>query len=347
MAAADTNEQQPVSAGESIQSFSTQAVPRGMRLEYWLNVLGESLWPVTEWIVPGDFNVELREAPLGCLSLMSETIGPSAAHRTARDVENSRDRCYLLFANQSSWVMSHRGRLERTAPGDAVLVDSQGELLTSASSGFQGCIIKLPVDWIRSWLPDPELLVGRRIPWDSKWGPTFLPMVSQLTPELAAAPPLPQGVLVDQLGAMLALIVGDVETRTQSELVAKIRDCIRQRCSEPQLTAPDIAASLDVPPRVLHRVLATSDLTFASELLDARIRLARQMLVSPSLIDMPIIEIAHQTGFLSAAHFARATRKRTGHTPQELRQLTTHRARTSRVRHGATSVWDVTPPDSK
>ena len=261
---------------------------------------------------------------------MTETIGPSDAHRTARDVQNSRDRCYMLFANQSSWVVSHRGRNERCAPGEVVLVDSDGELLTSAQSGFQGGIIKVPVDWMRTWLGDPEFLVGRRIAWDSKWGPPFLRMVSEFTPELAAAPPLPPGVLVDQLGAMLALIAGDVEARTQSELRDKVRDCIRQRCSEPQLTGADIATSLDVPPRVVHRVLAASNMTFASELLDARIRLARQMLVSPSLVELPITEIAQQSGFSSASHFTRATRRSTGQTPQELRQLT-HGVRSSRV----------------
>jgi AraC-like DNA-binding protein len=253
---------------------------------------------------------------------MSETIGPSDAHRTARDVENSGDRCYLLFANQLSWVVTHRDRCERTAPGEAVLVDSQGELLTSAPSGFNGCIIKLPVDWVRSWLPDPELLVGRRISWDSKWGQAFLPMVRQLTPDLSAAPPLPHGVLVDQLGAMLALIAGDAETRRLPELLNRIRDGISQRSADPQLTAADVAASLDVPPRVLHRVLASDNRTFASELLKARVAVARQMLTSPSLKERPINDIARQAGFLSPSHFARAVRKRTGRTPQELRQQT-------------------------
>src|SRR5262245_61955323 len=73
-----------MSAEPSIQLFSTQTVPRGMRFDYWLSILRQSLWPVTEWTVPRDFNVELREAPLGCLSSMTETISPSDAYRTPR-----------------------------------------------------------------------------------------------------------------------------------------------------------------------------------------------------------------------------------------------------------------------
>jgi AraC family transcriptional regulator, positive regulator of tynA and feaB len=309
-----------MSAEQPIQHFSTGALPPGMRFDYWMSILCQSLWPVTQWTVPRDFNVELREAPLGCLSLMTETISPSDAYRTARDIENTGDPCYLLFANQRSWVVSHRDHCECYAPGEVVLVDSQGELKTSAPSGFQGSIIKLPVRWLQTWLPDPELLVGRRIAKDSPWGNVFLPIVSQLTPEVAAAPPLPHGVLVDQVGAVLALIAGEAEARAMPDLLKRIRACIRERCCEPQLTAADVADTLNVPVRELHRALTTNNLTFASQLLDARIGAALHMLTSPAFAKLTTGEIAHQAGFLSASHFGRVVHKRTGHSPVELRQ---------------------------
>ena len=62
-----------MSPEQSIGRFSTEQVPEGMRLDYWMNVLGQSLWPVTEWTVPRDFNAELREALLGCLTSIAET----------------------------------------------------------------------------------------------------------------------------------------------------------------------------------------------------------------------------------------------------------------------------------
>src|SRR5262249_32226904 len=294
----------------------------GMRFDYWMSILRQSLWPVTEWTVPRDFNVELREASLGCLSSMTETISPSDAYRTSRDVDNTGDPCYLLFVSRLPWFVAHRDHCERYAPGEAVIVDSQGELKTSAPCGFRGGIIKLPVNWVRSWVPDPESLVGRRIPWDAKWGRTFLPMVGQLTPELAAAPPLPHGVLVDQVGAMLALIADEAEARAMPGLLKKIEDCIRERCREPQLTAADVAVMLNMSPQTLHRLLATTNTTFASKLLDARVDVALQLLTSQSSDELTIMEIARRAGFLSATHFARVVRQRTGHTPLELRRPT-------------------------
>ena len=145
-------------------------------------------------------------------------------------------------------------------------------------------------------------------------------MVRQLTPELATAPPLPHAVLVDQVGITLALIVGEAEAEATPDLVNKIQDQIRQRCFEPQLTAAHVASSLSVPPQILHRALAANKLTFASLLLDARTGAALQMLTSPSFAQLTTVEIARHAGFLSASHFARAIRKRTGHTPLHLRR---------------------------
>ena len=290
-----------------------------MRFDYWMSILRQSLWPVSEWREIHDFTVDLAEASFGCLTSMTETISAHQSYRTRSDVEHSGDRCYLLFANQLPWQVVHNGHNENYLRGDSVLVDSQGELETCAPSGFHGRIVKLPVSWLHSWLPEPELLVGRRIAGDSKWGQVFSPIVSQITPEFVAASPIPQSILVDQVGALLALIAGDSEAKALPDLIKRIQNCLRERCSEPQLTATDLAASLKVQPRLLHRALAANSLTFASLLLDTRVAVALEMLASPAFNKLALTEVARRSGFLSEAHFARAVRKRTGRTPLELR----------------------------
>jgi AraC-like DNA-binding protein len=285
-----------------------------------MSFIRESIWPVSDWSITGDFDFGLSQAPLGCLTSMTESINPHRSHRTRRDVENSGDRGYLLFANQEAWQVAHNGHREYCHGGDCILVDSQGELETWAPSGFRGVILKLPTHWVQSWLPDPDLLAGRRIARDVAWGAVFSPMVSQLTPDLASAETLPHSVLVDQVGALLALIVGAAEKREMPVLLEKIRECIRQRCTESQLKATEVAASLNVHPQMLHRVLAVHNRTFASELLDARVGAAQQMLTSRSCNELSVAEIARQSGFQSPAYFGRVLRARTGKTASELRR---------------------------
>jgi AraC-like DNA-binding protein len=309
-----------MSAEQVIQHFSTKTIPSHVRRDHWMNILRQSLWPVSEWRGIQDFNVELQEAPLGCLTSIQETISAHQSRRTLADVERSADRCYLLFANHRSWQMVHHGHNESLLPGDCMLVDSQGELETSAPSGFRGIILKLPVDWTRSWLSDPERLVGRRIAGDSEWGKVLSPLVSQFNPDFVTTTPLPHGLLVDQLGVSLTLMSDESDAPTAPDLLKKIQDCIRQRFSEPQLTAADVATTIDISPRFLHRVLAADHRTFASELLGARINAALQMLTSPLFAELTTIQIARQAGFLSTAHLGKLVRKRTGCTPAELRR---------------------------
>jgi hypothetical protein len=182
-----------------IQHFSTGTVPPPERFDYWMSILRQSLWPVSEWRDIQDFTVALEEASLGPLTAMKEAISVHQSHRTRSDVERSGDRCYLLFVDRLPWAVAHNGYNDQFDGGDCVLVDSQGELETSAPAGFRGLIFKLPVDWVDSWLPNPDLLVGSRIARDSRWGKAFSPIISQLTPDFVSAPCVPHSVLVDQL----------------------------------------------------------------------------------------------------------------------------------------------------
>jgi AraC-like DNA-binding protein len=307
--------------GDSIRRWSTRNIPKSARLDHWLDRVRTSTWPVTDWSgISDNFSVELEEAPLGCLSALKETmIGAPRARRTRRDVENSTESGYCLFCVDSLNEWSHSGHNQCLLAGDVVLIGQGEHDSFMTASGYESNILKLPTHWLESWLPDPTILVGRAISKDSKWGRVLSPMVRQLTPEVAAAPPLPHGVLVDQLGVTLALVTGESEARAMPELLNRIGDCICQRCSEPQLSAAEVAASLDIAPRMLHRVLAAGNRTFASCLLDARVDSAVQMLTSVSFSGLTLDEIGRQSGFLTTSYFARVVRKRTGRTPRQLR----------------------------
>jgi AraC-like DNA-binding protein len=284
----------------------------------------ESMWPISEWNgIARDFSVDLQEAQLGCLtSLLEVTRGLPHSRRTRSDVDNSLESCYCLIMADQTHDWAHNGHRERVPSGDLLLL-GQGEQDTNmAEGGFQANVLKMPAHWLESWLPDPNFLVGRRIPSDSRWGRVLSPMVRQLTPEVVAAPPLPHQVLVDQVGATLALIASEAESQSAPDALRQIQDCIRERCTEPQLAAADVAASLNLAPRLLHKSLAVKNVTFASELVDARISVALKILSSSSSTQLAISDIARQAGFLSPAYFTRALRRRTGRTPMELRGQT-------------------------
>jgi AraC family transcriptional activator of tynA and feaB len=291
-----------------------------MRVEYWLSVVRQSLWPVTEFSgLPSDFGVHLEEAPLGCITSTLETISAHHARRTTLDVARTAEQSYLLFCSLgAAWSIAHNGHSQRLRRGDVVLV-GDGEHEADVQAGFHGIILKCPAHWIHSWLPDPELLSGRAILRDSKWGQVLSPIIGQFTPGFAAAAPVPHTLLTDHLGAVLSMIAGETETREIPQLFAKIDDCMRQRAFESRLTAADVANSMNVPQQTLHYVLRNSRRTFASHLLEVRLDAALSMLSSLEMRHLTLQEIARRAGFVNYSYFARAVRKRTGHLPMEIR----------------------------
>lgn len=306
---------QTIPPANPVQHFSTRGVPQDKRFDSWMSVMSQSLWQVTDWReVPRDFNVDLCSASLGCVSTIAERISPHHSRRTKADVERSQESSYHLFVSLAHpWSVSHRGRAERMAPGDIVMI-GDGEHETLIPLGFDGIILKCREDWLKTWMPDPDAIVGRAISRESRWGRVLCPMISSMTPALAAAPPLPADVLVDQLGVMLSMVASDSEALAASDLLERILDCIRQRCAEAQLTAADVARSLELPAAVLHRALRSGHATFASSLLAARVDVALSLLASPAGGRLGTEEIARRAGFSSAAYFSRVMRRRTGRT---------------------------------
>lgn len=291
-----------------------------MRFDCWMDVMKDSLWQVTDWReVPADFNVELRGARFGGLATMVEDMTAHHSLRTTADVARSAERSYHLFVSlRQAWAFTHRGRHERLEPGDVVMM-GEGTHETHVPTGFHGVIVKCPESWVQTWLPDPGAMAGHTLRRDAGWGRVLSPVLRQFTPEFVTASPLPHAVLVDQLGAMLALVAGDADARAQPALLARALDCIRQRCAEPGLSAADVAATLDVPARVLHRTLAAGKTTFASALLQARVDRAVPLLRASASSGHTVADIARQAGFASPSHFARVVRHRTGQTPKALR----------------------------
>ena len=181
--------------------------------------------------------------------------------------------------------------------------------------------------WLRQWIPNPNVLAAKCIPGGSQWGRALSSFLSELSPDLTAAPPLPLSVIADQVGSLLALTASRLQgeatknSPAQHSLFERIKDCIAERCTEWELTAADVAASLDVSVRTLHRTLSGTNQTFGSALIEARARVALRMLSSPMFNRVTTAEIGRRAGFPSASHFARVIRNRTGRTPLQLRRI--------------------------
>lgn len=311
---------------DEIKRWSTADVTQAKRLEYFASALSESVYPLgIDRADPQSFHAEVSFAHLSSIGVCKTVGSPHHSYRGRTELARTADHSFtLLMLLQTAWTADHRGSLE-LSPSDVLIIDSEYALKTDITKPFTSIAVAVSESWLRQWLPNPNVIAARRIPGNSLWGHALSSYVSELTPDLAAAPPLPLPVIADQVGSLLSLTAISVRganlanTRIQRSLYERILDCLMQRCTEWELTATDIAFSMNISLRTLHRIFATANQTFGAALIEARARVALRMLKSPSFNRLTTAEIGRRAGFPSASHFSRVIRNRTGLTPLKLR----------------------------
>jgi AraC family transcriptional regulator, positive regulator of tynA and feaB len=314
-----------------IVRLSTSAVAPADRLSYWSSILSSALTPsALSTETPLEFESELTALELPSNAIVAQRGSPQRAIRGRSEIRRTSQHCFnLVLVLSGSWQVTHVTPT-RFGVGDLIFYDSRYPLDCDLLLSWSGLNLQLSEQFVRKWLPNPSWLGGRRIARDSQWGRVLASYVAQLSPEFVVQAPLPQAVLIDQLGALLALTATElsgrraVSTPAERSVRDQIHDHVKQRCSETSLQVADVASSLSISKRTLHRALAACGETFGATLIQARVDLAVRMLQSPLFDRVTTAEIGRRAGFSDPSHFTKVLRRRTGQTPLHMR----------RARHG-------------
>ena len=312
----------------SLKRWSTDSEAPRHRLDFYTALLSSLQAPV-QLSVPRveEFEAHANTADLGTISVVQQKGSPLSCRedRSGRGRDESRS-YHLLLDLSSPWDAEHRGT-HHCEPGDAMLFDATLPWRISHARPYEVINIKMSDAWLRQWVPAPSVLVGRPLRAGAGWGRALAGFAAQLSPEFLVQAPLPHSVLIDHLGALLALAASQLSggslkppSPALKPLAARIEDCIEQRCLEAGLTAEVVAQSLGVSVRTLHRCLAAQQKSFGRVLVAARSDAAIRMLSSPMFRRLTISEVAHRAGFMHPSHLSRIVRARTGSTPSELRR---------------------------
>jgi AraC-like DNA-binding protein len=296
-------------------------------LDYYAAAVGECTIPHGfDDADPKTFQAEMSFAQLSEIGLCKVFGSRHRSFRGPSELARTPEHMYNMTTVTCPWTADHCGTRSCVSPGDILIYDSEYPASFDVQGSTYASLDLLVTEgWLRQWLPDPGQLVARTIPGNALWGQALTSFVRGLSPDLVVAAPLPPSVIADQLGSLLALAAGGAQSAFAAgsssvrSLHDRIQDCIAQRCIEPQLTALDVAASVNVSVRTLHRALAAANETFGANLIDARARIAVRMLTSRLFKRVTISEIARRAGFVSPSHFARVIHSRTGRTPLKLR----------------------------
>lgn len=305
--------------------WSTDDVAPAQRLEYWVDAISEGFLAMdaTSPVRQG-FHGELVSSSLGPIGVNRVTGDAQQVWRTLRGIARNHDNfCYLLGNLGSPWRVEQDGRQALLAAGDFTLVDSRRPYHFDFPEGPSTISLELPLEWVARWLAEPETHVARAFRTSEPgWGCALAAFARPWEPKIACAPPLPVNLLTDQLGSLLSLACGEttVATNHMPGLAERVALQLRQRLAEPGLTATDVATSLGVSVRTLHRAMAADGQTFANQLMAERMAQAKRMLQSPAMRRLTTAEVGRRVGLLDPSHFVRLCRQHLGNTPAALRK---------------------------
>ena len=311
----------------SIVRLSTGAVPPADRLGYASWILNSSLAPsVLSSETPAEYDLEVTALELPSIGIVAASGSQTRSIRGPSEIRRTPQRYFSLALVLSGTANFTSVARHRFAPGDLIFYDSCNPQDCELLPHWSTLVLQLSEPFVRKWVPNPAALGRRRIRPESQWGRVLASYVAQLAPEFVVQAPLPQTVLIDQLGALLALtaseLSGDrvVTTPVERSVRDRVHDHITQRCPDTSLHAADVANSLNMSRRTLHRALAACGETFGSMLIQARVDLAVRMLQSPLFDRVTTAEIGRRAGFSDASHFVKVLRSRTGQTPLRMRR---------------------------
>lgn len=308
--------------------WSTDAVPPGQRLDYWIGAICEAF--LQQHARVGNaarFAARLEGIALDTLRVNWVTAEAQSVFRRDCDIaRGSGNYYYLLCCTTSAWRVCQEGVQDRLLPGDVALIDSRRRYELHFPESYSNLAVQLPIDWLETWLPAPEALLGRRLDGQHGWGQALSSLLCQMTLDRVAALSLPAHLVADQVGGLLALASGGLALTAagcdrRDGLLKKIQQEIRSRCVEHGLVAASVAHELGMSVRTLHRHLASAGTTFADALMAERMAVADRMLASAVFNRLSIAEIGRRAGLVDPSHFARAYKRRRGLTPAQARAV--------------------------
>lgn len=310
------------------QTWSTTDVESQHALAYWVDTICDRFLEI-DIDSPNrhQFQAHLEQSSFGPATLNLVEADVQTIRRTPARIARSRYAGYFLLHLRSGLLRFEQyGRDCRIEAGDCVLVDTNAPYRLDCLQATRSVCLRFSREWLRNWVPSPENLAGRSLKCGTGWSTTLASALANLDTDRGIELALPEGVVAEQIAALLALAAGPEAqaSRGGEKLLDRIRRTIRDRCHEAGLTPGAIADAHGISKRYLHYLFASTNSTFGDELMSMRLDCARRLLSDARFAALKVSDVATRCGFLEPSHFARRFRKAYGAGPMEFRETALH-----------------------
>ena len=292
--------------------WTTDTVSAPLALSRWNDVVCEAIVECEIGSGSRDrFRAWLDKRPFGPIGLTIAGCADQEVRRTRRRISDSdRSSYYVIQMRRGTLRGRQYGREAFVAAGEYALFNSQDVFQLNFSDSSDCLVLELPLRWTQAWLACPEDVAAKTFARTNGWQEPLAATLDNLTRDGLDLMALPERVVADQIGAMLALAAGrgavtaDHGQKRQS-LLEDLRQTLRNCFADPDLDPAALGQAHGVSKRTVHSVFAWAGTSFGRELLAVRLERARALLEDRRYDRLPVAEIGWRCGFVEPSHFHR------------------------------------------
>jgi AraC family transcriptional regulator, positive regulator of tynA and feaB len=304
--------------------WTTDDVEPRHALAYWVDTVCRSFLEIDiDSPERSDFRARLDSVPLGSGSLYLVEARTQYVRRTAQNIARSQgDWTILMQVREGRQSFRQHGRECTLGAGDCTVVDCTDPYELDCEGSTRSLVLRFPRDWLSTWLPSPQAAAARAFRPGEGWGGALCAAMAGLEHCVETDLTLPAGTVADQLAGLVALAAGPEAqaARPSDRQYRQLRNTLRERCLEPDLTPGSFAASQGISRRSLYLQFARAGTTFGGELMRMRLEAAHRLLSDSRCDALTVLEIADRCGFAEPSHFARRFRGAYGLGPLDFRR---------------------------
>jgi AraC-like DNA-binding protein len=309
--------------------ISTSAFPEAMRLSAWREIYGRNIAlfeiePLDD--VPFHADVTFHQLPgvgfaAGSRSNANYRMTPALAAR-------ARDNIIFAIVTRGTGLVSQFNREVSIGAGSATLISGNDPSACALRDGGRFLTLSLPRDCFVPMIAHPDATFVNVIPAQTAALRHLIEYLGAVQANFESVSTDLRRMIAQHITDLAVLAVGATQEVTElasrrglrAARVLAIRREVDRRFSDPDFSLPALAGQLGVTPRYVQSLLAENDSSFFDEVMQRRLRRAREMLHSPLCSGMTILDLADRCGFGSVSNFHRMFRRVFGKTPSDVRK---------------------------
>ena len=303
------------------QLFSTELLPASDRIDAWQWKAKQICGDCRIRLPKASFNGTIDVRDVAGLPLTRFSSSPLSFSKVPRD-NRSPENHFCIVITQFVGVRRYEqsGASVLLQPGDSTLIDSAAPWSSNCNTGCSRLYLRVPRCVMEDHLRRTDIPIGRRINGNTRDGATLCRISQSLYSEAERMTKDEGAAALEAYFEVLAACLGQPHSSSLAvERRGQIHRYIELHLSETTLGPANIACSLGISIRHLHRLFLVTGSTLGDYIRRRRLRGCRADLANPKMREKTITDIAFFWGFCDSAHFSHSFKKEFGISPRVFR----------------------------